>query len=242
MNLTMEPVALGPGAFFPSATPSHIPGQRGVDRLGRRYRYVRAGAVALVAGDVMQAAPQITAHTTAAVAAAAIGATSVVVTLGAVAAAENLYRNGLLIVDTTPGEGYSYAIDYHAAVLASGALTAKLSKDTPIQVALTTSSKVTLVRNLYDGVIQTPVTTLTGVAVGVAVYPIPISYYGWIGTGGIFSTLVKGTPGVGLAVVVPGTAAGAVVIDGAAAATQVVGAMAVTGADALRLPVFVDFP
>ncbi len=42
---------------------------------------------------------------------------------------------------------------------------------------------------------------------------------------------VKGTTGPGLAVVVPGTAAGACVIDGAASATPIVGMMMETGVD-----------
>lgn len=242
MNLTHDPIALGPGAFTASASPSHIPGQKGVDRFGRIYRYVKAGASALVAANAVQAPAQITAHTTCAVTATAVGATSVVVTLGAVAAAENLYKFGTLTVDTTPGEGYDYAIEYHAAVASSGALTATLAKDTPIQVALTTSSKVTLTPNLYQGVIQAPVTTLTGPVVGVAVYPITALYYGWIGVKGKFATLVGGTTGPGLGVVVPGTSAGMVVIDGAASATPVVGVMCVTASAGLCLPVLWNAP
>jgi hypothetical protein len=195
------------------------------------FRYCKAGAADLVVGNVIQAPAQDTAHQQLTPAAAAIGATSFTATLGASAAAANLYAEGWAIIDTTPGLGYAYPISGHAAVLSSGVITLNLPADSPIQVALTTSSRVSLQRNPYAGVIQSPVTTLTGAVVGVAVYPITANQFGWIQTHGPAAVLVAGTPGVGLAVVVPGTAAGCVVVDGAASATKVVGSMMVTGVD-----------
>ena len=206
---------------------------------GRRFRYAQAGAVALVAGNVIQAPAQLTNHQQLTPSVASIGDKVIVATLGATAATANQYAEGLAIIDTTPGEGYSYQIGGHAAVLSGGVITLTLLD--AIQVALTASSRVTLVANEYKGVIQTPVTTLTGAAVGVAPAPIAINNYGWIQTRGMGGTLVAGTPGVGLAVVVPATAAGAVVIDGAATATPVIGTMMVTGVDGKIFPVRLMF-
>lgn len=239
MNLNALPVTLGPGAFSSRATPSVPIGTVAFDRFGRRYRYVRAGAADLVAGNVIQSSAQVTAHQNLAPTAnVAVGAISFAATLGAAAAAVDLYKNGYVYVTTTPGLGMTYAIEQHDAVLSSGVITLNLAKDTPIQVALTTAaSKVSLLRNPYDGVIQSPVTTLTGSVAGVAVYAITTLQYGWIGVNGEFPTLIAGTPGVGLAVVVPATAAGAVVVDGAAAATPVVGTMMETGVDGRVQPV-----
>lgn len=217
-------------------------GTIGITSDGRRFRWAKAGASNLVVGNMLQAAAEIADHKSCSVAAAAIGATSLTVTPGATAGAANLYAGGLAIISVTPGLGYAYAIDSHLAITASTAFTLNLRKDDPIQVALTTSSKVTLVANAYKGVIQTPVTTLTGAAVGAAVSIIPANGWGWIQTNGPASVLVAGTPGPGLAVVVPGTAAGAVVIDGAASATPMVGTMMVTGVDATCCPVMLNLP
>jgi hypothetical protein len=214
-----------------SATQEHPLGARFTTKDGRTFRYCKAGASALVVGNVIQAPAQDTAHQQLTPVAAAVGATSIVAALGASAATANQYAGGWAIIDTTPGLGYAYPVSGHAAVSSSGNITINLERDSTVQVALTTSSRVSLQANPYSGVIQSPVTTLTGAVVGVAVYPIAASEFGWIQTHGPGAVLVAGTPGVGLAVVVPGTAAGCVVIDGAASATKVVGSMMVTGVD-----------
>lgn len=245
MNLT-GPIQVTPKQTFDvvAATDTNpiAVGTIGFGDDGRRYRWAQAGAVDLVVGNVLQAAAQITNHQTLAVTATAIGATVVNVTPGATAGAANLYAGGELVVSVTPGLGFSYGISSHPAIVASTAFNVTLRSDDKIQVALTTSSKVTLVANPYAGVIQSPVTTLTGAVVGVAISVIPANGWGWIGTNGSFGTLIAGTPGVGLAVVVPATAAGAVVIDGAASATPPIGVMMVTGVDAQVMPVLWALP
>ena len=234
-NLTSDPVIAGQELFSSSSTPKHNLGERVTDGFGRKFRYVKAGASALVVGNTIQGPAEIADHYGMAPTATAIGATSVTVTPGATAGAANLYSGGWLMVDTTPGLGYAYPVDSHLAITASTAFVVNLAL--PIEVALTTSSRVTLVSNPYKNVIQAPVTTLTGVVVGVAVYPIAAGEYGWVQTGGPACVLNKGTTGPGLAVVVPGTVAGGVVIDGAASATPVIGMMMVTGVDAKALPI-----
>jgi hypothetical protein len=231
MPFSGGPIQIAPrNLWSSSATPEAPLGARFETSDGCVYRYCLAGASNLVVGNVIQASAQDTAHQQLTPAATAAGATSIVAALGASAAAANLYADGWAIIDTTPGLGYKYPISGHAAVLSSGNITINLKRDSAVEVALTTSSRVSLQRNPYAGVIQAP-TTLTGAVVGVAIYPITAAQYGWIQTHGPGAALVAGTPGVGLAVVVPGSAAGAVVIDGAASATKVVGSMMVTGVD-----------
>jgi hypothetical protein len=239
-NCTPDPTIAARNLWSSSATQEHKLGERFATNDGRVFRYCKAGASALVVGNVIQASAQDTAHQQLTPVAAAAGAVQIVAALGASAAAANLYAEGWAIIDTTPGLGYAYPISGHAAVLSSGNITLNLDADSPIQVALTTSSRVSLQRNPYAGVIQSPVTTLTGAVVGVAIYPIAANEFGWIQTHGPAAVLVAGTPGVGLAVVVPATAAGAVVIDGAAAATKVIGSMMVTGVDGKVQAVFID--
>jgi hypothetical protein len=111
----------------------------------------------------------------------------------------------------------------------------------PLNVALTTSSRVSLQANAFKGVIQSPATTLTGAVVGVAVVAAAANEFCWIQTKGVAPVLTSGTPGVGLAVVVPVSAvAGAVAVDGAATATQVIGAMMETGVDGLNCAVYIQ--
>jgi hypothetical protein len=239
-NLTSDPLVFPQQIFSSSAIQQHPLGTRGVTPDGRVFRYCFAGAVDLVVGNVIQAPAQIANHQQLTPVAAAVGATSLTVALGATAATQNQYAGGLAIIDTTPGLGYAYPISGHLAAALSTSVVLTLPSDSPIQVALTTSSRVSLQANPYSGVIQSPVTTLTGAVVGVAVYPITAAQYGWIQVRGQAAVLIAGTPGVGLAVVVPATAAGAVVIDGAASATQVVGAMMVTGVDGKVQAVMLD--
>lgn len=241
---TSSPIQASPSQIFSSdSTQQFKLGTIAQTRDGRLFRYVQAGASNLVVGNMIQAAAQIADHQAMAPSDTAIGATSIVVTPGATGGAANLYAGGVAIIEVTPGLGYSYGISSHAAITASVAFTINLVPDDPILVALTNAnSKVAVIANPYKNVIQSPVTTLTGAVVGCAVYPITATQYGWIGTHGVFGVLVAGTPGVGLGVVVPATAAGAVVIDGAASATQVVGSMMVTGVDGHVQAVFLNLP
>lgn len=231
--------AAGQDLYESSTTQVHRIGERIETSDGRVFRYAQAGGSALVAGNVLQAPAQVTTHKMMAPAAAAIGDTTVTATLGSTnAVTANQYAGGYLITALTPGNGYAYLIDSHPAASADATCAIKLAE--PLRVALTTSTDVSLQQNPYKAVIQSPVTTLTGAVVGVAVVPAAASEYCWIQTRGVAPVLTAGTPGVGLAVVVPGTAAGCVVIDGAAAATQVVGSMMETGVDGKNCAVFLN--
>jgi hypothetical protein len=187
-------------------------GQRAEDRYGRVYRFVKNGAVALVAGDCIQSSAIVANHLANTPPAVAIGDTSFTYTPGATAGAENLYEGGFLQIDTTPGQGRMYGVDSHLAIASATAFTLKLAKDDPVTVALTTSSRVGLIANPYNGVIQLPVTTATGTLVGVAVSAIPALGYGWVQTWGPAAVLISGTPALGATVMSPSDAAGAAII------------------------------
>lgn len=199
--------AVGQEGFLSSATQLHSLGTRAVTKDGRVFRYAQAGAADLVAGTVVQSAAPIANHLANTPPAVAVGATSFSYTPGATAGAANLYAEGYLQVDTTPGNGYTYQVAGHAAISASTAFTLNLID--PIQVALTTSSRVGLVHNPYKNVIINP-TTATAAVAGVAHYIITTAQYGWVQTWGPASVLINGTPGVGIAVVISATTAGAV--------------------------------
>ena len=223
--------------FSSSATKYHELGFKAVGG-GRSFRYVLAGATALVVGNALQARVEDTDHDAIAVRATALGATSLLITTGASGGAldENEYADGYAVIDTTPGLGYTYHIKSHAAIAAStdGALV--LDDNETVQVALTTSSKITLAANPYKSVIQHPVTTATQACIGGAIYPVTAAEYGWIQTGGPGAGLIAGTPGAGQPLTSTGAVAGALTVHSAELNSPAV--MSVTGRDGKVLPVF----
>lgn len=190
---------------------------------GRTYRWCKAGASDLVAGNVIQSSAIIANHLANTPPAVAIGATSFLYTPGNTAGAQNLYAEGYLQVDTTPGNGFIYGVSSHLAITASTAFTLNLDPADAIQVALTTSSRVGLVAHPYQNVVQAP-TSATGSVVGVASYIITAAFNGWLQTWGPASVLQSDTTAVGLSVGFPAATAGACVAY-AAATTTLVGQM-----------------
>lgn len=221
---------LAASALLPLGTPVET-------RSGLMFRWCKAGAADLVAGNVIQSAAFLVNHTAMAVTATSIGATSMVVTPGATAGAANLYAEGFAGVSVTPGLGQTFQVSSHAAITSSVAFTLNLMPSDPVLVALTTSSKIDLYAHPYQNVIQAPITTLTGKVVGVAPYVITAAFNGWLQTVGPCATLNKGTEGAGLQVGSPGTVAGGVVIF-AAATTSYVGDIMGTGVDAVASMVY----
>lgn len=199
--------ATGQDTFTSSATQLHPLGTLARTKDGRLFRYAVAGAVDTVAGSLYQGAAPVTAHLANTPPAVAIGATSFTYTPGAATGAANLYAEGYLQVDTTPGNGYTYQVAGHDAIASSTAFTLYLRD--AIQVALTTSSRVGLMPNKFKNVIVTP-TTNTGRVAGVAPCIITTAQYGWLQTHGPCSVLINGTPAITAPVVNSATTAGAV--------------------------------
>jgi hypothetical protein len=200
--------------FSPTTVQNHALGTRLMLVDGRVFRYAQAGAVDLVAGNLLQGAVPIPLHLGLTAVVAAVGALQTVVTPGATAGAANLYAEGYLGVDTTPGNGLTYRIAGHPAITASVAFT--LTLDEPVAVAFTAATRYGLMANLYKNVLQAP-TTKTAAIVGVAPVVIPAASFGWIQTWGAASVLVNGTPAITAPVVNGATAAGSVDVWTAAA-------------------------
>ena len=226
----------GSTGFSSAADPVHAIGQQAYTADGRRYRYVLAGEL-LVAGNALQAPVEDTDHDNITVRATAIGATSLLITTGSGGGAldANEYAGGLVTTDFTTGLGYAYRIKGHAAISASTDGAIELTADDPIQVALTSSSKVTLVKNQYKRVIQMPASTLTNIIVGGCIYPIASGSYGWIQTNGAGASLIEDTPACGQPLTVSDTV-GALGVHSAELPN--VACMMVTGRDDRVLPVY----
>jgi hypothetical protein len=204
--------------YTDNATQFHPLGTTGHANDGRIFKYAQAVATT-VAGNVQQSTAPLANHLAKTTPIVAIGATSFVFTPGNTAGAANLYAEGYLQVDTTPGNGYTYAVSGHAAITASTAFTLYLAE--PIQIALTASSTAGLMHNPCKNVIICP-TTQTATAVGVCTYIITGTNYGWIQSNGPCSVLINGTPTVTAPVVPSGTTAGAVDLWTTAAAAVTV--------------------
>jgi hypothetical protein len=157
-------------------------GSRGVSNDGREYRYAKVGDTALVVGYLQQSPVEITNHQGLTPAAAALGANTISITLGATAATANQYAGGFMVIETTPDVGYVYRIASNPAISLSTAGTFTLD-DVIRGTAITTTTRVDLYPNPYNGVIINP-STATSAPVGVAVTAITAAYYGWIQTRG----------------------------------------------------------
>lgn len=240
-NLTLvgSGAAAAHGIHDESASQKHPLGTLAAADDGRLFRYCQAGASALVVGNIVQSAAPVANHLALTPPAVAVGAKSFSCTPGATAGAANLYAEGFMQVDTTPGNGYMYQISGHPAIVSATAFTLTL-KD-PIVVALTASSRIGLLANPFKNVIIAA-TTVTAPAVGGVVYPITATYYGWLQVRGPFAALINGTPGVGIGVVTSATTAGAVDVAAVAAEinTRRIGRMMQVGVSTKNNAIFLE--
>lgn len=175
---------------------------------GRGYRFALNDGTAEVAGRLYQMVAPVADHlNVAADVARAIGATVISATLGATAAAVDIYAEGVVHVNDATGEGYTYRIRRantagaaHAAASASAVLTVNLVAGDTVQVALVAStSEVTFTRNRFHAVLihpSPPTAMLAGVSPGVAA----ADRFYWSQTQGYAAVLIDAYTGNNLAV------------------------------------------
>lgn len=188
---------------------------------GRKFRFAMNGGVLLVVGNAITQVLGLSTDEDMAAAAGAIGDRSITATHGAATAVANYFSEGYAVVSVTPGGGDTYKIDNHLALTSSGADTFNLAPGHALRRALTTTSRIDLASNPYAFVIQSAVTTLAALPVGVAVSAITAtSGSGFLQTRGICGVLTAGTVIGGNRVVVPTGTAGAVGPETATAANS----------------------
>lgn len=179
---------------------------------GKEFRLALFGELGVV-GDIMQSAAIDTQFDDMSVPAQAVGTKVVSVTNGTTSVTANQFDGGTLSVSVTPGLGEEYTIIGHDSSTITSGNTLHLVLDRPLRTAWTTSTKVTMRRSPCSGIVKCP-TTLTGVAAGVCVYPVPSGSYGWIQTKGEVGILCDNSSGaVGSDVGVPGATAGTVGVN-----------------------------
>lgn len=215
--ITGNPVIGGFDLYSSSAQPIADVGQLIYGDNGKAFRYALAGASALVVGNVLQSSVTDTQFDSLAVAvAAASGDRQVTLTNGTTAVTAGQFVGGSLEVSVNSASGTNLAEEY--TIVGHGTATNGSSwvvtLDRPIRTAWTVATtKIRAKRSPWSGVIQCP-TTLTGVQVGVAIYPIAANEYGWVQTKGVAAVLSDNSTGaVGSDVGVPGATAGSVGVN-----------------------------
>lgn len=192
---------VGQDVFVSSTTQNHALGDKAFTPDGRGFRYVKAGAVALVPGQVIQGPVCITTHANLTpTAVSAVGDTTVTVTLGATnAVTANQYAGGYLCVGGgTTGVGQTLLIASHPAAAASTTLVLTLAD--AFRTATSGTITMDLIANRFDGVIVTPATVSSPI-IGVSCAAIAAGSYGWVQTRGIATVLTGAvTPALGASV------------------------------------------
>ena len=202
-----------------SATKNYAIGTRRAHD-GKVFRYAKsATGAALVAGNVIQSASLGGGSTSSEydmtiATASTAGSNFAYATLkstGATAALVNAYKDGYYIVSdgsAVQGVGQMKKILSHPA--ATGQVSIKFTFTNTLEVGVSTSSAAGLVKNLYDDVIQAPVTSGTGVTAGVAPVAVPVATpYFWLQTWGLCPMLINDALTAGTMVVRDISAAGA---------------------------------
>lgn len=202
-----------------TTTKTEMIGAVGVTSNGRRYRYAKAGASNLVAGNLLVNADLDTNVTNKTVATTvAAGATQVVVNVsGAVTA--DAYADGYLTINDATGEGITYQVTGNTAASGSGTIIVNLAE--PLQVGLTTStSEYTLVKSPWDSVVISA-TDQADMAVGVSNTAVTAGSYFWCQTRGTCAVLADEAVTRGLALTIGTGTAGAVEALDAAGEPQI---------------------
>ena len=158
------------------------------DTMGRKYRYAKAGAVALTLGRVQQAPVPIANHEAHVGGAGTVGgAGDTEVTVGltmTTALTLDEYKGGYICFNKVTGLGQIYPITSNTA-----SITPVIQLGEAIVTAIDTTTEITLVHNAYNGVIITP-TTLTSQTVGVPRIAVAAASFFWLQTAGPAAVVV----------------------------------------------------
>ena len=198
----------------------HPLGAVGMTPDGRCFRWAFAGE-AIGAGQLVMQKGAVANHDMdlATAAAAAVGATTITVTLGATAATEDQYEDGAIYINDGAGEGHLYAIRSHPAADASASLVVTLHET--VREALTTGTSLSgLIENDYKDVEIYDADDIDGPALGVAPTEVANDEYFWLQTSGRAAVLIQGTVVNGDAVEASQTTDGAVCLHDVSANTD----------------------
>jgi len=232
------PVIYDLDPYTDSTIQQHRLGARAETADGRKFRYHKAVA-ATVAGKAYSSAGQDAQFESMAVPAIEpIGETSIGVTLGTTTVAANDFDGGYLVISSSTGIGQFGQILSHGT--GTSGLACSFVIDRPLETALATTSKVTIVKNPYDDVIvqaTTPVAPVMGLATSI----VAAASFGWIATGGAATALMDAGANITVdtLAIAPSTTTEGCVARFVEANSQMLGfSMQVVSVDAYNAPVF----
>ncbi len=177
----------------------------------RVFRYGKAGGVALTAGKIVQTyvATKADHQDLAPTANVAAGEYAISVETAGTDLTLNEYAGGYLYVNDAAGEGQCMKIASNPAHDHSSDPSVVITTHDALATAITTSSKVSLIKDPWSGLLVAPAAE-TGAAMGVPVVDMDASAYGWFQTYGPAAVLTVGTVVLGHNVVRSATVAGGV--------------------------------
>jgi len=206
------------GWFTPTVDQKFRLGTRGEDDEGNVYYYAENGAVALTTGNLIATAI-LNGATTTAQEDLVVGTSSAIgdkfgyaTILTTAQTTVDLFVDGTYSVaagTAAQGRGSIYKIKSHPNPLTVASHRFEFYR--PCRTIITAGTAVVrLAVNPYKHVIQAPVTTPTGMALGICPCEVPIGYYFWLQTAGIANALSAGAMTYGTSVVRAVAVAGAV--------------------------------
>ena len=187
---------------------------------GRKYRYVENGGTAIEEGMIVASeAPAGNHDEDLAVTTAAAGSSSITVTLGATAAAKNLYAEGYLFFNlptlSTAGSRVFYKIKSHPQADSSATLALTLDEPDGTVIAVTNGTETAgLIKSPYKDIVVAPA-AIVGRYVGVTPCQIAANYFGWVQVAGLAIVAMDGANAMGTLVGSSGTHAGSMIAVGA---------------------------
>jgi len=167
------------------------------DMYGRRFRYAKNGAGALVAGDLVQG-PILGGATTTEQTVAIIGAQTAagnkkipVATLTTTQAVGVFDEGWAAFEDTSAVATYLRRIKTQPALVHTTWVDAYLELYEALPIQLETTDFVAMITNRFKGIIQAVAATLTGPGLGGVCCPVTAEYYCWVQTRGVFGLHIK---------------------------------------------------
>jgi hypothetical protein len=221
----------------------YMVGQIAWDVNGKAFRFVLNGGTAMTVGQVQQSPATVSTYTAMVIPTAGVkGDAYINVTNGTSTITSQQFEGGTINVQTA---GTAVIADEYTIIGVTGTLTTggalKVFLDRPLRTAITTSATVNMVPSPFSGVIPTPLTTPTGMPVGVAVFAIPANAYGWIQTHGVASVIVDNSAVVvGALIGVANTVTGSISLGTAGAGVSFIGKSLGTGASGKGITAFLN--
>lgn len=166
----------------------HDLGALGMAENGDLYRYAKLAAD-VSAGYLLVSKGREANHQNVALsAAAAVGDTKVIPTVGATAVDANEYDEGWLVFSDVSPEGEAYKIVSHEAN--AGSLATDINLDRPLLAAASVLSEVTLVRNPWNEPAVSQLIAERAAGVTMTDWDVSVADYGWLKTRGVQPVLV----------------------------------------------------